>query len=299
MHASLVELINATETIIGGLEACKAREDDFNQLLALESCLDGLPEGYRLAVRGRRLVAHAQVVRVADETPSLSTSRLGSLRTLRATLATTVSSTRLPQPSVPSSYASSRATSTTEVDLPLPQRPGVSSTAPSLRSVSGSGTTKSITKSLSRSTSSSSLGETARQQIKLTSLRKGRRDDPLTLLVFNDLVLVATPVSERPNLFKRKGLARLAVVAASDGGLGTVDDVQELSGWGGTSTPRAPLTPGHGRAFALATRSPDGGSAVVSYAIAPGPKARSHLLPGPGLDAVDQVVGALAMARQE
>jgi hypothetical protein len=54
------------------------------------------------------------------------------------------------------------------------------------------------------------------------------------MLIFNDMVALATPVSERQGLFKsRKEPVRFRVVAPYDGGIGSVEDVREIKDWAG------------------------------------------------------------------
>lgn len=67
----------------------------------------------------------------------------------------------------------------------------------------------------------------------MQALRKAR-PDVLTLLVFNDLVLLAAPV-DRGSLFKSRKAepVRLRVLSPQEGGIGSVDDLKEIKGWGG------------------------------------------------------------------
>lgn len=152
-------------------------------------------------------------------------------------------------------------------------------------------------RSLRRSPSFASIADSARQA---KTARKARRDDLLTLLIFNDLVLLATPVPERHGLFRSRKVdaTRLRVLPASEGGVGTVEDIHELSGWGGELSAKHLTSAGYSRAFVLATRSPDGNPAFMSYALSPVPKSHMSALPGSGLETIEHVVGAIAMARR-
>lgn len=292
-----MELIDSTESIIGRLEACKAREDDFLQLISLEERLEDLPGNFDLAIRGRRLLAHAQVIRVnRDSQSSGGMPRSVSVRSLKATLSAvpSFSSIRLPQPSPSSSSprpGSSRGGST-DSELPL-HRPRGLTTSPSsgttsVASMAGTTSPGRQERSLSRSTScSSSLAENGRPNIKMNWSGKTRRDEVLTLLVFNDMVAFAAPVPDK-NIFKsrKSGAARLRILSVYDGGFGSVEDLRELEGVRSSS-----------RSFGLTVRSPDGHISTSAYSMAPLMSRRAAALAGPGIEKFDQLVEAIQMTR--
>jgi hypothetical protein len=64
-----------------------------------------------------------------------------------------------------------------------------------------------------------------------------RKEEVLTMLIFNDLVIVAVDTSERTGLFsgKRKADKGLKVLCELEGGVGKVVEVKDWSGWQGES----------------------------------------------------------------
>ncbi|KIR68379.1 hypothetical protein I314_00797 [Cryptococcus bacillisporus CA1873] len=60
-QSSAFSLLTATESIISSVQAAKVREEDYQSLQALESRILGLPEGFILAVRGRKLLGHGRL----------------------------------------------------------------------------------------------------------------------------------------------------------------------------------------------------------------------------------------------
>lgn len=128
--------------------------------------------------------------------------------------------------------------------------------------------------------------------MKINSFRKTRRDEVLTLMVFNDMVVLAAPVLDK-NIFKsRKGdTARLRVLSIYEGGLGTVEDVREVDC--SSATP----------SFSLTVRSPgDGHVCTTSYSMAPQSSLsrraqRNTALPGAGLESYDLLVEAIEATR--
>ncbi|GMK54621.1 hypothetical protein CspeluHIS016_0112070 [Cutaneotrichosporon spelunceum] len=304
-NESLLELIDSTESVIGRLEACKAREDDFLQLISLEERLDDLPGNFDIAIRGRRLLAHAQVVRASRE--SLGTvmgmPRSVSVRSLKATMVPSFSSMKISQPSsrAPSrgpSRAPSREAST-DSELPPHHSRGLttspSSGTSSINSMGGTASPACHDHSLSRSPSySSSLADPSRlnMNIKLSSFRKPRRDEILTMLVFNDMIALAAPVHDK-NLFKlRKAEAgHLRILSVFEGGLGTVEELRELEASGGNP-----------RSIALTLRSPGGNLCTSVYSVSPQTSLsrraqRSAALPGRSLETLHQVVEVIQKTR--
>ncbi|BEJ04792.1 hypothetical protein CcaverHIS641_0206090 [Cutaneotrichosporon cavernicola] len=306
-NRALLGLIASTESIIGRLEACKAREDDFLQLISLEERLDDLPGNFDIAIRGRRLLAHAQVVRASRESlgAAMGMPRSVSVRSLKATMAAvpSFSSMKISQPSsrTPSrgpSRAPSRGASTDSELPPLHSRgltTSPSSGTSSINSISGAASPAPHDHSLSRSPSySSSLADTSRpnMNIKLSSFRKPRRDEILTMLVFNDMIALAAPVPDK-NLFKSRKAeaAHLRILSVYDGGLGTVEELRELEASGGNP-----------RSIALTIRSPGGNLCTSVYSVSPQTSLsrraqRSAALPGRGLETLHQLVVAIQTTR--
>ncbi|WWD22158.1 hypothetical protein CI109_106647 [Kwoniella shandongensis] len=271
-HAEILSLLSTTESIILTLQATKAREEDFEQLQALESRLQGLPEGFVLAQRGRKLIGQGQVVRIVpgkDLAPVFSASvvsgsgiqgrgRAGSFHSSRGSISSTVSSSapstaassvspwdfsasltpsRTSAFSVSSTSSSyyggppSRSNSINKNQYqasPSPSRPSTVTRSPSSAS---SFSADSYSFSHSRPTTPSSSSKS----------RKKEKEENLTMLVFNDLVVVGQVTQERAGgLFgvgggRKKGEKGLKVLAEVEGGIGKVAEVKDWSGWGGHS----------------------------------------------------------------
>lgn len=228
-----------------------------------------------------------------------------SVRSLKATMAAVPSFSPM-KLSQPSSRAPSRAQSrtpsrgaSTDSELP-PHHPRGLTTSPSsgtssINSISGAASPVRHDRSLSRSPSySSSLAEPSRpnMNIKLSSFRKPRRDEMLTMLVFNDMIALAAPVPDK-NLFKsrRADDARLRVISMYEGGLGTVEELRELEASSGTP-----------RSIALTVRSPSGHVCTAAYSVSPQTSLsrraqRTAALPGRGLETLHQLVEAIQTTR--
>jgi hypothetical protein len=72
-----------------------------------------------------------------------------------------------------------------------------------------------------------------------SSSKSRRKDESLTMFVFDDLVIVAAALSEKSGLFasKKKGpKSALRVLREHEGGIGKVLEVKDCSGWQGMST---------------------------------------------------------------
>ncbi|GAA6060335.1 hypothetical protein JCM10212_000432 [Sporobolomyces blumeae] len=72
-HFSTLSLLHSTDSIIRVMQEVKTREDEYQEAKVLESRISGLPAGFRLACRDRRLVAHGVLkrVHVSDKDRSL------------------------------------------------------------------------------------------------------------------------------------------------------------------------------------------------------------------------------------
>ncbi|GAA5900899.1 uncharacterized protein JCM6883_004692 [Sporobolomyces salmoneus] len=63
-HFSTLSLLHSTDSIIRVMQEVKTREDEYEETKVLESRISGLPNGFKLACRDRRLVAHGVLKRV-------------------------------------------------------------------------------------------------------------------------------------------------------------------------------------------------------------------------------------------
>ncbi|GAA5878188.1 hypothetical protein JCM1840_004030 [Sporobolomyces johnsonii] len=63
-HFSTLSLLHSTDSIIRVMQEVKTREDEYEEAKVLQSRIYGLPEGFQLACRDRRLVAHGVLRRV-------------------------------------------------------------------------------------------------------------------------------------------------------------------------------------------------------------------------------------------
>lgn len=128
--------------------------------------------------------------------------------------------------------------------------------------------------------------------MKMNTIRKVRRDEVLTLLVFNDIVALAAQVPEKSIFKSRKGDAtRLRILSIYEGGLGSVEELHELEGCGSNS-----------RSFSMAVRSPENIVITAAYSMAPLTSLsrraqRTAALAGPGLESFHQLVRAIQMTR--
>ncbi|WVR04469.1 hypothetical protein IAU60_001472 [Kwoniella sp. DSM 27419] len=254
VHAEILSLLSTTESIILALQATKAREEDFEQLQSLETKLVGLPEGFSLAIRGRKLLGQGQLVRVPPgkdlAAPTVTTrARAGSLHSSRGSVCSTVSSSA-PSSIISSSpwdFSSSLTPSRTSAfsissngssfcSGPPSRSNSINRPSPSFSALSSfaSPSRPSVTRSPS---TVSSFTDQSRPSTPSTSKSK-RKDEMTTLLVFDDLVLVGTQVQDKGSLFgvgpsKKKGLPMLRVLPELEGGIGKVVEVKDWSGWNG------------------------------------------------------------------
>ncbi|KAI5480745.1 hypothetical protein MNV49_007151 [Pseudohyphozyma bogoriensis] len=63
-HIATLSLLHSTDSMIRVMQEVKTREDEYEEAKILESRIRGLPEGFKLARRDRRLVAHGPLRRV-------------------------------------------------------------------------------------------------------------------------------------------------------------------------------------------------------------------------------------------
>ncbi|KAK8846782.1 hypothetical protein IAR55_005870 [Kwoniella newhampshirensis] len=307
-HPDILSLLSLTESIILTLQATKAREEDFEQLQAIGTRLHGLPEGFALAQRGRKLLGQGQVVRIVPGRDLVSSfggavgnrGRAGSFHSSRGSISSTVSSSapstaassispwdfsasltpsRTSAFSVSSTNSSyygppSRSNSVNKHHYqasPSPSRPSTVTRSPSSTSSFSADHSSSYSFSHSRPTTPSSAGKS----------RKKEKEENLTMLVFDDLVILGHVTQERAGgLFgvgagKKKGEKGMKVLAEIEGGIGKVAEVRDWSGWGGHSTlfsvtivpvsssirnPMSPIT----HCFTLPSTSVQGGMMAIS-----------------------------------
>ena len=204
----------------------KAREEDFDQLRSLESRLCGLPEGFTLATRGRKLIGRSPVIRVPpqkESSPSFSRGR-GSLHSSCGSISSTMSSSspwdfyRAPTPSTCRTSAFSVSSSASSSYCPPSQSNSIVQTSPQRPGVS-------------RSPSSASSESRPPTPSSLRGFK--RKEEVLTMLIFNDLVIVAGE-SEKVGLFTGKKKEKTwRVLPEMDGGVGKVAEVRDWSGYQG------------------------------------------------------------------
>jgi hypothetical protein len=228
-----LSLLSTTESIILQLQATKAREEDFERLQALETRLIGLPEDFNLAVRGRKLIGSGQVNRImpGKDVTLAPRPRADSIHSSRGSI---------------SSAVTSSSASSSPWDFSM--------STPSTRTSAFSGSSASSGYPPSRSNSISQCGSTPRPGVSRSpssassvtsdhrspsSSKSRRKDESLTMFVFDDLVIVAASLSEKSGLFasKKKGpKSALRVLSEHEGGIGKVLEVKDWSGWQGMST---------------------------------------------------------------
>lgn len=289
-HLAVSELIEATETVLSHLETCKAREDEFQQLVSIQQRCEGLPHDFRLATRGRRLLGHAQVIRPCARDPvahpGASFTRSHTLKNIRSSLQSalgTASTTDL------STYAGFISSDTSEVKERPSRRSTRDSTTTTSSATSATSSTQSLASSLARRppvSRGASLISADGTPPNRTSIRKPRRDDVYTMLIFNDVILLAQPIVDRGNLFraKKSELARLRLVPVDEGGLGIVNDMKMLVGNGTAEQ------------FALSVRGYEGPVVTSTYALVPPNSSlsrrtqRSAAIGSDGIATVDDLV---------
>ncbi|WRT64972.1 uncharacterized protein IL334_001913 [Kwoniella shivajii] len=248
-HPEILSLLSATESIILNLQATKAREEDFEQLQSLESRLVGLPESFTLAIRGRKLLGQAQVVRVppARELSSAiaARGRSGSMHSSRGSISSSVSSSA-PSSISPWDFSASLTPSRTSAfsvssngssfcSGPPSRSNSITKPSPSFSSIT-SPSRPSVTRSPS---STSSFIDNSRPSTP-SSMKNKKKEDILTMLIFDDLILLGNNVHEKSGLFsvgsnKKKTNGSLRVLSELEGGVGKVSEVKDWSGWNGYS----------------------------------------------------------------
>ena len=253
-HPDILSLLSTTESIILNLQATKAREEDFEQLQALEAKLQGLPEGFTLAIRGRKLLGQGTVVRALPQkelSPSISTKRAGSIHSSRGSISSTVSSGY----SSPWDFSGALTPSTCRSSA-FSVSSSASSYCPPSR---GSSTVQTSPQrpSVSRSPSSASSVADSRPSTPGSLRHLKRKEDTQTMLIFNDLIIIASEASERGGLFtgKRKTEKTIRVSQEIEGGIGKGVEVKDWSGWQGECPTRLTWSPANMQVSPLSSRS--------------------------------------------
>lgn len=182
----------------------------------LEARLEGLPDGFTLAVRGRKFLGQGLIVKIP---PSPGSPQ--SLHSSRGSVSSSISSTSSSpwETSInPSSERFSITSSSTSGYGPPQRQNSVTST-----------TSIPVRPPSSASSWGHGLGEPIRPP---TPRGTKRSKDEYTLLVFSDLVVVASS-QERSLLFggRQKKGDRLKVLPENEGGLGHVVGIKDWSGW--------------------------------------------------------------------
>ncbi|EIW68738.1 hypothetical protein TREMEDRAFT_63199 [Tremella mesenterica DSM 1558] len=198
-HSELMSLLAHTESIILTLQATKAKEDDYDALISLSSKLHGLPDNFNLAIRGRKLLGTAQVqlVRMPSTSPM---GRTGSMSSSR-------------------SYSSASSTPSSPWDLQ-----SLSSARTSAFSVSTTSSTPS--RSNSTHSHSSPLGRSPSSgSVERPVTPKRRKEDILTMMIFDDLVILAQQPDK--GIFKKRQEG-LRVISEIEGGVGRVLEVKDF-----------------------------------------------------------------------
>jgi hypothetical protein len=205
------------------LQATKAKEEDFDQLLSLESRFSGLPPDFVLAKRGRKLIGYGSVLRVYPNSfPNMMTSS-------RSSVSSSVSSASSPWDTATSSFACRISSfSVSSVSSSAPSRSG------SLRMSPSAFSTSPKRPSVYRSPSSASSTNGNDSSRPSTPSGRRRSKDELALFIFDDLVILASP-SDKAGMFSSKSKKDKGwkVLSETEGGVGKLFEVKDWSGFGG------------------------------------------------------------------
>ncbi|OCF76721.1 hypothetical protein I204_02422 [Kwoniella mangroviensis CBS 8886] len=257
IHPEILSLLSTTESIILNLQATKAREEDFEQLQALQTRLIGLPGNFHLAIRGRKLLGQGQVVRVPPSKDLSSAfgarARAGSMHSSRGSISSSISSSAPSTVSsispwefsaslTPSRTSAFSVSSNGSSFYSGPPSRSNSITKPSSSTSAFSPSRPSMNRSPSSTSSfmdNNSYYNTSRPSTP-SSTKNRKKEEVLTLLVFDDLVILGQTVQEKSGLFgvgpnKKKGSSTLRVLGEMEGGIGKVGEVRDWSGWNGYS----------------------------------------------------------------
>ncbi|WVQ76816.1 hypothetical protein IAR50_006490 [Cryptococcus sp. DSM 104548] len=243
-HYNLVSLLQVTEATVTKVQASKAREEDLESLKILAASIHGLPDGFKLAERGRRFLGHGNVLQVVlgnDELPpsgrvvqsrnrSESVHSYNSGRNSVTSCSSSAPSASSPFPSsefassyfAPSSRSSALSISSFGSSYFSPSRSNsltVPRSSPAPRVPSRPPSAASVFSSLSRPGSSGSM----------RGGRLRRKEELLTLMVFNDMVILAQAEKGSSVYGKRRDKG----FKVCENGVGRVVEVRDLKGWDG------------------------------------------------------------------
>ncbi|TYJ54299.1 hypothetical protein B9479_005058 [Cryptococcus floricola] len=241
-HYNLVSLLQVTEATVTKVQASKAREEDLESLKILASSVHGLPDGLKLAERGRKFLGHGTVLKVVlghDEPPPSgrvvqSRSRSESLQSYNSGRNSVTSSVSSSAPSTSSPFPSSDFTSSYFGPSSRSSAFSISSFGSSYFAPSRSNSLtvpRSSPKLPSRPPSAASVFSLSRPG-SAASMRGGRlrrKEEPLTLLVFNDMVILAQ-AEKAGGVYGRR---RDKGFKVCENGAGQVVEVRDLKGWDG------------------------------------------------------------------
>ncbi|ODN96383.1 hypothetical protein L198_04097 [Cryptococcus wingfieldii CBS 7118] len=241
-HYSLVSLLQVTEATVTKVQASKAREEDLESLKILASSVHGLPDGLKLAERGRKFLGHGTVLKVVlghDELPPSgrvvqSRSRSESVHSYNSGRNSVTSSVSSSAPSTSSPFPSSDFTSSYFGPSSRSSAFSISSFGSSYLAPSRSNSLtvpRSSPKLPSRPPSAASVFSLSRPG-SAASMRGGRlcrKEEPLTLLVFNDMVILAQ-AEKAGGVYGRR---RDKGFKVCENGAGRVVEVRDLKGWNG------------------------------------------------------------------
>ena len=235
VHVELTSLLVSVEFTITKLQDLKVKEDEFRQLKQLKSRIIGLPAAVDFAIRGRRLLGHAQIVTLTDK--ELGLSRADSLYSSRGSIlsASSANTGSLFLPFESAHSASTCRTSTFSISS--------TSTPSRSNSLTSSQSFASLRRpSLARAPSSCSTTDSSGGSSTRSPARSKKRDSTISLFIFNDMVIVAKP--ESGSLFGNKKERGWKVLPDSEGGVGRIIEVEDWSGWHGKLYRLARLTTG-------------------------------------------------------
>ncbi|AGV14353.1 hypothetical protein, variant 2 [Cryptococcus neoformans var. grubii H99] len=239
-----LSLLTKTESMVSSVQAAKVREEDYQSLQVLESRILGLPEGFVLAVKGRKLLGHGRVASVVfgkDGPPPKdagiihSRARSGSVHSLRSARTSGYSTISSSTPST-SGLSSSFDFSASQAGSSRTSAFSISSFGSSFYSPSRSNSISTYqpshpSQTLSRPPSVPSMFSMPRpsSSASMRSSKVRKKEDVSTMLVFDDIVVLGQ-MEKGVALYGKRRDKRLRVI---EGGVGRVLEVKNLTGWGG------------------------------------------------------------------
>ncbi|GAA5981739.1 hypothetical protein JCM11641_004231 [Rhodosporidiobolus odoratus] len=240
-HFSTLSLLHSTDFAIRVMQEVKIREDEYEEAKVLQSRMRGLPDGFQLAARDRRLVAHGVLRRVhindrdrgvlEMDAMARAGRRGDALRSGASTLPTLSIPTPPPRgaggsPSLSrpestkstsgsSSLTYSSAPSSASPELPLmppapalPHSAGMGGGFPHLRP-------DSLISNASSTYSDDYAGPSASNQQRL--IKTKAKESSVHVFVFSDLIVLATKHSDPTRIIKNAAAAAKAGAARKGG----------------------------------------------------------------------------------